>query len=77
MKKKIVYTDEPLGRFERIMDLLPSPEKMVLKEKNVRVTLNLSSYSVDFFKKLGKRHRVPYQKLIRRALDEVASHTAL
>jgi hypothetical protein len=72
MKKKVVYEDVPFGKFERIFDDLPKPEDLVLRETNVRVTLNLSQTSVSYFKGLGKKSHVPYQKLIRRFLDEVS-----
>ncbi len=54
MKKKTKYTNEPI-EFEIINDFLPSPEHLVLKEENVRVTINLSKTSVDFFKKHAKK----------------------
>ncbi len=77
MKRKIVYEDVPFGKFERVAkDFLPKPEDLILKESNVRVTLNLSSRSLAFFKGLGKKSHIPYQKLIRSALDEMARHTA-
>jgi len=77
MKKKIVYEDVPLGRVTRVSkDFLPKPEDLVFKESNVRVTLNLSNSSVSFFKELGRKNRIPYQKLIRRALDEMTNRAA-
>ena len=76
MKKKIVYEEASLGKYRIIPNFLPKPEDLVLKETNVRVTLNLSNDSVAFFKRLGKKSHIPYQKLIRRALDEMASHSA-
>ena len=76
MKKKIVYEDVPLGKIRRITDNLPPIEQLVLREKNVRVTLNLSASSVNFFKVLGKKSQIPYQKLIRRFLDEAAVKAA-
>jgi len=75
MKKKITYKDVSFGPVQRIKDFLPAPEQLVLREKNVRVTLNLSMASVDYFKGLGHKNHIPYQKLIRRLLDE-ASHQA-
>jgi hypothetical protein len=37
----------------------------VLREDNVKVTLSLSRRSLDFFKREGKKRRVPYQRMIR------------
>ena len=69
MKKKIKYTDEPLGDLRVIKDFLPPPEELAFKEDTVKVTISLSKSSVDFFKQEAQRHHTPYQKLIRRLLD--------
>ncbi len=68
MKKKVHYTDEPL-EMEVVEDFLPPPEKLVLKEDTVKVTISLSKESVDFFKKRSRELHTPYQKMIRRVLD--------
>ena len=68
MKKRIRYSDEPIA-FEMIDDFLPPPEKLALKEENVKVTITLSKESVNFFKKVAGKRRFPYQKMIRRVLD--------
>ncbi|MDB5105404.1 MAG: hypothetical protein JWP91_3093 [Fibrobacteres bacterium] len=73
MKKKIKYTNEPMGELEIIKDFLPSPEELVLKEKNVRVTINLKESSINFFKKVASKHHTQYQKIIRTLLDHYAS----
>ncbi len=69
MKKKIRYTDEPMGEVKVVRDFLPPPEKLVPKESNVKITISLSKASVDFFKKEAKKHRTSYQKMIRRVID--------
>ncbi len=74
MKKKIKYTDEPMGRVEVVSDFLPSPEELALKDETVKVTIALSKVSVEFFKKEAKKHNTQYQKMIRRLLDEYATH---
>ena len=74
MKKKIKYTDEKIGRIKIIEDFLPKPEDLILKEKNVKITLNLSKSSVDYFKKIAVKHGSQYQKVIRNLLDKYASH---
>ena len=73
MKKEIRYSDEPI-EFEVIDDFLPPPERLALKEENVKVTITLSKESVDFFKKAARRRRFPYQKMIRRVLDYYVAH---
>jgi predicted DNA binding CopG/RHH family protein len=69
MNAKIKYTDEPLGELKVIPDFLPSPEELVFKDDSVKVTITLSRSSVEFFKREAKKHRTPYQKMIRRLLD--------
>jgi predicted DNA binding CopG/RHH family protein len=73
MKKKIKYTDEPMGKLRVIKDFLPPPEKLVLKEENVKITISLNKSSVDFFKNEAQKHRTSYQKMIRRLIEWYAS----
>ncbi len=54
MKKKIKYSDEKIGEVEIVKDFLPKPEDLVFKEDTVKVTLNLSRSSVEFFKKVAR-----------------------
>ena len=49
MKKKIKYSDEKIGKVEIVKDFLPKPEDLVFKEDTVKVTLNLSKASIEFF----------------------------
>ena len=74
MKRKIKYTDEPIGKVRVVRDLLPSPEELALKDETVKVTIALSKTSVDFFKKEAKKYNTQYQKMIRRLLDEYTVH---
>lgn len=75
MKKKIQYTDGPVGDVKVVRDFLPSPDELAFKEDQVKVTIGLSKTSVDFFKKEAKAHHTQYQKMIRRLLDiYVAQH---
>lgn len=69
MRKRIRYTDEPLGRLEVIPDFLPSPEDLAFREEGVKVTIALSKRSVDFFKREAQRQGTRYQRMIRRLLD--------
>ena len=61
MKKKIKYTNEPLGEIKVVDDFLPSPSELVFSEEQVKVTIGLSKTSVDFFKKEAKKHHTRYQ----------------
>lgn len=69
MKKKVVYTDEPMGDVEVVADFLPSPAELAFKEDGVKVTLALSKSSVEFFKSEASKHHTQYQRMIRRLLD--------
>ncbi len=74
MRKKTKYIDEKIGKVKVVKDFLPEPEELVYKEDTVKVTLNLSRSSVEYFKKLAREHDSQYQKIIRNLLDEYASH---
>jgi predicted DNA binding CopG/RHH family protein len=74
MRKKTKYTEENLGKIEVVKDFLPKPEELVFKENTVKVTLNLSKESVEFFKQIAKKHGSQYQKVIRNLLDRYTSH---
>jgi predicted DNA binding CopG/RHH family protein len=70
MKKKTKYTKGPIGEVNVIKDdFLPSPDQLVFKEDQVKVTMFLSKNSVEFFKKHAKKHNTQYQKMIRNLLD--------
>ena len=69
MKKKIVYTDEPMGDVEVIADFLPSPAELAFREDGVKVTLVLSKSSVEFFKSEASKHQTHYQRMIRSLLS--------
>jgi predicted DNA binding CopG/RHH family protein len=69
MKKKITYTDEPMGKLRVVKDFLPPPDRLVLKEDNVKITISLSKSSIEFFKEEAKKQRTSYQKMIRRVID--------
>jgi predicted DNA binding CopG/RHH family protein len=69
MSKKIKYTDEPVKMGERMADFIPPPSQLVKREKTVKVTLELTEDSVDFFKRQAKREAVPYQRMLRGLID--------
>jgi hypothetical protein len=69
MRKKITYTNEPLGEIEVVPDFLPPPAELAFREEGVKVTLALSKKSVEFFKFEASKHQTQYQRMIRRLLD--------
>ena len=77
MKKRIVYTDEPLGRLRVIPDFLPPPHELVIRDEGVKVTLKLSKSSVAYFKKAALKYHTPYQAMIRRLIDAYAARHPL
>ena len=72
MKRAIKYTDEPMAA-EEVADFLPTPDKLVLKDDNVKVTIALSRNSLAFFKAQAAKYNTAYQKMIRNLLDIYAS----
>ena len=69
------YTDdqgEMDGLGPVVADFLPPPERLVLRDDKVKVTLSLSRRSVEFFKREAERRHVPYQRMIRALVDEYA-----
>lgn len=72
-RKRKKMSDEPIGRVKIVKDFLPSPDKLLVKPKPVKITITLSKESVDFFKQIAHREHVPYQKLIRALLDQYAT----
>ena len=70
--RTIKYTEGDIGRVRVVEDFLPSPDALVTREENVKVTLSLSRRSVDFFKHAAKQRKVPYQRMIRALVDAYA-----
>ena len=74
MNKQIQYTDEPLGKIKLVADFLPSPSELKLKSENTKITISLSTESIDFFKSAAEKNHMQYQKIIRQLLDEYVAH---
>jgi hypothetical protein len=51
MKRTAKYSKDEIGRVRIVEDFLPSPDRLVLREQNVKVRLSLSQRSVMFFKR--------------------------
>lgn len=76
MRKRIHYTDEPLGELQIIRDLLPGPEQLAFRDELVKVTLTLNRRSVEFFKEEAAKAGTQYQRMIRRLVDAYAQKYA-
>lgn len=50
-------------------EFLPSLDYLIQSETKTRITLFLSTDSLNFFKKIAKAKKVSYQGMIRRLLD--------
>ena len=74
MRKKIKHSEENIGDVMVVKDFLPKPEELVYKEDTVKVTLNLSKSSIDYFKEIAGKNGSQYQKVIRKLLDQYVSH---
>ena len=69
MSKRTSDADFPVGRLTRIKDVLPPPDKLVVPEDTIKVTLLLSKSSVWFFKQQAAQHRTKYQRMLRELVD--------
>lgn len=72
MKKKIKYSNEPLGKIKIIKDFLPKPEALVFREEIVEIKVPLSRRSADFFQKHSKKQHVPVEQLLSALADSYA-----
>ncbi len=73
-KRKVKYSDEPIGEIKIIDDFLPELEDLVLKEETSKVTLFLTKSSISFFKKEAAKRHTHYQTMIRALVDQYTSH---
>lgn len=72
-KKTPKYTRGEIGKVRVIENFLPPPSQLILREDTVKVTLSLSSRSVEFFKKEAEKLDTSYQQMIRSLLDKYAA----
>ncbi|MFC1586210.1 CopG family transcriptional regulator [Fibrobacterota bacterium] len=81
-KNKVVYTEAPpeieeaLDSAIKVKDFLPSPEELLKSDKkSIKVTLALTSRSLELFKKYAGKHGGKYQTMLRRLIDSYAERT--
>ena len=70
MNKKIKYSDEPLNELNMVSDFLPTPLELSFRNRNTKITISLSTESINFFKDQARTHDMQYQKMIRQLLDD-------
>ena len=63
-------------REERAIRKVPPPAELVRQMKKQRVTIDLTSDSVDFFKFHGKKLKVPYRTLMSWAIERYIAELA-
>lgn len=71
MSKKTLK-DEPIGELHQITDFLPSPEVLFPRDEMKKITLDVDSKTVDFFKAKAKKMGTKYQKMMREVLKVYA-----
>ena len=57
---------------ERVADFLPPPSELVKRDATVKITLELTQSSLNFFKEQAQRERVSYQRMLRNLIDAYA-----
>ncbi len=70
MKKKRFDKDMPIGKLHKVDDFLPPPDKLVVPERTIKVTLRLNASSVKFFKEQARKYHTKYQKMLRFLVDK-------
>lgn len=73
-KRKHLDVNQPIGKLTRVPDFLPPPDKLVLPENTVKVTLALDRQSLLFFKQKADKLGIKYQKMIRELLKGYVAH---
>jgi hypothetical protein len=70
MKKRIKYTNEPM-KLRLIPDFLPPPQRLRLKNARVKVTVEVTQESVDFYRAHARGRE--YREMMARLLDLYAA----
>jgi predicted DNA binding CopG/RHH family protein len=69
MKNTTADPAEPIGNVTIVKDFLPPPEQLVPKKNTVRVTIEFTKDSIEFFKREAQLHNASYQAMIRNLVD--------
>ena len=72
-KRKVKYTNGPIGKIKIVDDFLPKPKDLVLKEETKKITISLTKSSIDFFKSEAAKYHTNYQTMIRVLIDKYTS----
>lgn len=63
---------EPIGDVIIVRDFLPPPEQLVPKITTVRITMEFTKESIEFFKREAQNHNASYQAMICNLVDVYA-----
>ena len=77
MNKKYRDHNMPVGKLTKINDDLPPPSELAKPIQAVRITIQVSKSSVDYFKKNARKYHTKYQSMIREVLDTYVSRHVL
>ncbi len=76
-KNDDIYTDDmgdgPSDNAVVVKDFLPPPEVLAKALTRIKITIDLTKPSLDFFKREAEKHDVSYQAMIRELLDTYAA----
>ena len=65
---------EPIGDIKVVKDFLPSPEQLTPKKNTVRVTMEFTRESIEYFKREAQHYNASYQAMIRNLVDAYAKN---
>lgn len=66
------YPAYPIGDVTIAKDFLPPPEQLIAKKVTVKVTMEFTKESIEFFKREARLHNTSYQEIICNLLDVYA-----
>jgi len=72
MKKRTIYTAEPLAMGEKVNDFLPPSSQLIKLETTVKIALEINQSSLAFFKEQAKHEHIPYQEMLKNLIDTYA-----
>ncbi len=74
MENKKLRSDLPFGSLSKVPDFLPPPDKLLVPEKSVKITLSIDQDSLMFFKKKAAKLGLRYQKMMREVIKVYANY---
>jgi len=72
MSKTSLDPAKPIGNVTIVKDFLPPVEQLVPKQKTVKVTMEFTQESIEFFKREAQLHNSSYQAMICHLVDAYA-----